>query len=266
LRSSSDTPPGWNRLTGDLSNPDSYSGALAGCEAVVHLGAAMGGASDQELQRINVDATRDLLAACEKAGVGRMLYVSSIAADYPDLSQYPYGRSKLAAEGLVRGSRLDYTILRPTIVLGEGSPIGQKLRSLATLPLLVVIGNGSARVQPVHVDDVARGMIYLLDRSRFSGEILELGGPEVLTMLELLKRIRKAAGKPEGMTVRLPVRPMQLTLGALVRVAGRRVPVSPGQLVPFINDGVADPSDLAAALRPTMIPLDDPLRQLTAGN
>jgi uncharacterized protein YbjT (DUF2867 family) len=116
------------------------------------------------------------------------------------------------------------------------------------------------------VDDVARGMIYLLDRSRFSGEILELGGPEVLTMLELLKRIRKAAGKPEGMTVRLPVRPMQLTLGALVRVAGRRVPVSPGQLVPFINDGVADPSDLAAALRPTMIPLDDLLRQLTAGN
>lgn len=233
---------------------------------MVHLAAAMGNASEHELERINVEATRNLLAACERAGVPRMLYVSSIAAGYPDLSQYPYGRSKLAAEALVRGSRLDYTILRPTIVLGEGSPIWQKLRSLATLPVLVVIGNGSARVQPVHVDDVARGIVVLLDRSRFSGEVLELGGPEVLTMLELLKRIRKAAGKSEGLTLKLPVRAMRLTLGTLVKVAGRRVPVSPGQLVPFINDGVADPSDLAAALRPTMIPLDDLLRQLSTGN
>jgi NADH dehydrogenase len=205
-----------------------------------------------------------LLEACERSGVGQILFVSSIAADYPDLSHYPYGQSKAAAETLVRGSHLDYTILRPTIVLGKESPVWKKLRGLATLPLMPVFGDGSARVQPVSVDDVARGMVHLLDRSRFSNEVLELGGPEVLTMLELLRRIRKACGKAGGLTLRIPARPAQAALGILGKLIGRRLPVSPGQLVPFITDGVADPSDLAAALRPTMIPLDDLLGQLAA--
>lgn len=251
-------------LTGDLAEPASWSGALAGCDAVVHLAAATGSASDRELERVNVDATRWLLEACERQGIGRILFVSSIAADYPDLSRYPYGRSKLAAETLVRQSHLDYTILRPTIVLGRESPIWQKLRSLATLPLMPVFGDGSARVQPVSVEDVARGMVYLLDRSRFSNEVLELGGPEVLTMLELLRRIRQACGTSKGLAFRIPARPVQFALGILGKVAGGRLPVSPGQLVPFITDGVADPSDLATALRPAMIPLDDLLGQLAA--
>lgn len=212
-----------------------------------------------------MEATRKLLEAGAQQGVSRILFVSSIAADYADLSRYPYGRSKAAAESVVRESRLDYTILRPTIVLGRESPIWQKLRAMATLPVLPVFGDGSARVQPVDVNDVARGIVYLLDQGRFSGEVLELGGPEVLTMLELLRRIRKACGKSAGLTIRIPAGPMQSLLGALGTITGGRLPVSAGQLVPFINDGVADSSDLATALKPAMIPLDDLLGQLAAG-
>ncbi|HEV8125540.1 MAG TPA: NAD-dependent epimerase/dehydratase family protein [Gemmatimonadales bacterium] len=257
-------PAGWTMLSGDLADPATYQAALAGCDAVVHLAAATGSASDRDLQLVNVEATRWLLDSCERQGVGRILFVSSIAADYPDLSRYPYGRSKLAAETLVRQSPLDYTILRPTIVLGRESPIWQKLRGLAMLPVMPVFGDGSARVQPISVEDVAHAMVYLLDHSRFSNEVLELGGPDVLTMLGLLRRIRKACGKSEGLALRIPARPVQFALGVLGKVAGGRLPVSPGQLVPFISDGVADPSDLATVLRPTMIPLDDLLGQLAA--
>jgi len=251
-------------LAGDLADPATYSAALAQCDAVVHLAAATGSASDRELELVNVEATGRLIQTCERQGVGRILFVSSIAADYPDLSRYPYGRSKLAAEALLRQSHLDFTILRPTIVLGKESPIWRKLRGLATLPLMPVFGDGSARVQPIGVDDVVRGIVYLLDHSRFSNEVLELGGPEVLTMLDLLRRIRTACGKSRGAALRIPARPVQFALGILGKIAGRRLPVSPGQLVPFITDGVADPSDLATALRPTMISLDDLLGQLAA--
>lgn len=244
--------PGWKFLPGDLSTPESYSSYLAQADVVVHLAAATGNAGAEELRRINVDATRRLLHECERHGVSRMLYVSSIAAKYPDLDQYPYGRSKMEAETVVRQSRVDYTILRPTIVLGPDSPIWQRLRSMATLPFPLVIGNGRTRIQPIDVADVARAMILLLERNRFSGEVLELGGPEVLTFEELIRRIRAASARPASPMVHLPAGALRGILSAAGKVLGSRLPVSPGQLVPFTSDGVADPNDLAAELRPTM--------------
>jgi NADH dehydrogenase len=255
---------GWKFLPGDLSTPESYSSYLAQADVVVHLAAATGSAGDEELRRINVDATRRLLHECERHGVSRMLYVSSIAAWYQVLVHYPYGRSKMDAETAVRQSRVDYTIIRPTIVLGPGSPIWQRLRSLATLPLPLVIGDGKTRIQPIDVADVARAMILLLERSRFSGEILELGGPEVLTFDDLIRRIRAAASRPASPVLHLPAGVLRGMLSAAGRVLGSRLPVSPGQLVPFTSDGVADPNDLAAELRPTMTNLQTLLDGLAA--
>jgi len=168
------------------------------------------------------------------------------------------------AETAVRQSRVDYTIIRPTIVLGPGSPIWQRLRSLATLPLPLVIGDGKTRIQPIDVADVARAMILLLERNRFSGEILELGGPEVLTFDDLIRRIRAAASRPASPVLHLPAGVLRGMLSAASRVLGSRLPVSPGQLVPFTSDGVADPNDLAAELRPTMTNLQTLLDGLAA--
>jgi NADH dehydrogenase len=257
-------PEGWKYLPGDLATPESYSSSLAQSDIVVHLAAATGNASAAELRRVNVDATRRLLHECERHGVSRMLYVSSIAARYPDLDRYPYGRSKAEAETLVRQSRVDYTILRPTIVLGPGSPIGQRLRSLAGLPLPVLVGNGKTRIQPIDVADVARAMLLLLDRSRFSGEILELGGPEVVTFDELIGRVRAASGKKPAPIVHLPAGPLAGLLTAGGKLLGSRLPVSAGQLVPFTSDGVANPNDLAAELRPTMTTLNALVGELAA--
>lgn len=258
--------PGWKYLPGDIATPESYSSHLAQADVVVHLAAATGNASPEELRRINVDATVRLLHECERHGVSRMLYVSSIAAKYPDLQHYPYGRSKADAETAVRQSRVDYTILRPTIVLGPGSPIWQRLYAMARLPLPVVLGSGKARVQPIDVVDVSRAMIVLLERARFSGEILELGGPEVVTFEDLIRRIRLVTQRPGAPLLHVPVGPIRAVLTAAGRILGSRLPVSPGQLVPFTNDGVADPNDLAAELRPTMTSLDAMLGALATSH
>jgi nucleoside-diphosphate-sugar epimerase len=257
-----DDSTGWKYLPGDLATPESYSSHLAQADLVIHLAAATGNASPDELRRINVDATRRLLHECERHGVSRMLYVSSIAAKYKDLEHYAYGRSKAEAETAVRQSRIDFTILRPTIVLGPGSPIWQRLHALATLPLPLVIGNGKTRVQPIDVADVARAMVKLVERSRFSGEILELGGPDIVTFDELIRAIRSATRRSAAPLIHLPAGPLRSLLGLASQVLGPRLPVSPGQLVPFTSDGVADPNDLATELRPAMTNLDTLLSAL----
>jgi len=253
---------GWCCVGGDLDDPPSYSAAVADADTVIHLAAATGKASTTEMERVNVHATRKLLEECERQGVPRVLYVSSIAARYPDLDGYPYGRTKLEAEGLVRGTRLDFTILRPTIVLGEHSPIWLKLRKLASLPIVPLFGDGTARVQPVAVADAARGIIAILDHGRFLGETIELGGPEVVTFSDFVVRIRHACGRGSARLVRLPVQPVQALLSAAGRVLGGLMPVGAGQLAPFVNDGTAGPNDLYDQLRPSMIPLDALLQRL----
>ena len=254
--------PGWRCIGGELADPTAYATAVSDADTVVHLAAATGNASPAELERVNVQGTSALLEECERRRVPRILFMSSIATKYPDVRHYPYGQSKLSAEALVRGSRMDFTILRPTIVLGPTSPIWAKLRQLATLPVIPVFGDGTSRVQPVAVEDVARGVTMILDRLRFAGETIELGGPETLSFTEFLLRIRSACGRGPGKVIHLPVSQVQAILGALGSVFGKLLPVSAGQLVPFVNDGTAGPSDLLDHLRPDMLPLDALLQRL----
>ncbi len=260
------TPENWRPFIGDLSEPGSWAAGLEGVDMVVHLAAATGSASDDELERVNVDGAVALVRACEKQGVKHILYVSSIAAKYPQLEDYAYGRTKAEAEAVIRQSGLDYTILRPTIVLGPASPIWQRLRSLANAPAIVVFGTGKTRVQPIDVQDVARGIALILARSRFAGEVIELGGPEVLTFESLLRRIRLACRGTGDRTpvIHLPAGPVRRALSLLGSVLGKRFPVSPGQLAPFLNDGVADTSDLATDLRPDMTSIGDLLTRLAS--
>ena len=255
-------PPGWRYLQADLEDVASYSDSLHGVATIVHLAAATGSASATDLHRINVDVTARLVETAQRQGVRQILYVSSIAAKYRELDEYPYGQSKRKAEDVVRASHLEFTILRPTIVLGDESPIWQRLLRLATLPAIVVIGDGSTRVQPVDVGDVARAMVRVIETRRYSSEMLELGGPEVVSFADLMRRIRKASGRGAAPLLRVPASPLRGALRLGERMLGSRLPISPGQLTPFLEDGVADPNDLAAELRPSQQSLDQLLSRL----
>ncbi len=226
-------------VPGDLLNPTDLDRAFRGVDRVIHLAAATGKASDADMQRGNVDGTGALIDACTRNGVSRLVHVSTIAVTYPDLSDYPYGRSKRSAEALVLASGLDWTIARPTIVLGPGSPALGPFRTLAAGPALLVPGGGEVAVQPIDVRDVAASLVTLLDADEAKGKIVELGGPERLSMRDLLNRIRERAGKTPGRGVHVPL----AMLGAVARVAtallGTRAPLTPGQLTAFRFDSVA---------------------------
>jgi len=241
-------------ITGDLGRPSTYADSLSRADVVIHLAAATGAASAETLRDVNYAGTQALLAARRNVAAGKILYVSSIAVTGNDVSEY--AQTKVAAEKAVQDSGLECVIVRPTIVLGEGAPNWGMLRTLACLPVVPLFGGGRAQVQPVDVIDVARGLEWLVDNRLPSGSIVEIGGPEVLSFSAFLARIRAACGRHGFPHLSIPVAPMRMVLKMLTRLLGTRSPVVPGQLAPFVNDGVARPNIVFERLRPDMLPLD----------
>ncbi len=240
-------------IVGDLLDPATYRAALHGCDTVVHLAAATGRATPKDYVRINVEGTRALLDACKAAGVRRFLHVSTIAAGYADQSYYPYAQSKAEAEQLVRQSGLEYVIVRPTLVLGEVSPIWNTLLKISKLPVVPLFeGAKPVSVQPVHVDDIVRGLVLLLGRDQFEGEVLELGGPEPLSFRAFLQLTQAAVRDKPGKLLRIPLGPVRLLLAAMEPVARPLMPVTAGQLAVFANDSVPAPNWLQSELQKTM--------------
>lgn len=234
-----DRHPDWNVVPADL-DADPAPDVIPRGAVVLHLAAATGSAAAAQMQRTNVDATRRLRDAAIRSHARHFIFVSSIAAGYLDQRWAPYARSKAAAEALFAQARLPYTLVRPTMVFGPGSPNQQALERLATLAFPVMPGQGEVRVQPIHVDDLAHALVHLAaEPPRVSG-VIAIGGPTVLTMRDLFAAMRKAHGRPPADPLRLPLGILRRTLALAGTVTRERLPVSAGQFVAFANDATAD--------------------------
>jgi uncharacterized protein YbjT (DUF2867 family) len=247
-------------VQGDLLNPGSYREALAACDTVLHMAAATGKKSRHIYFRHNAEGTRALIDACRKAGVRNLLYVSSIAVKIADTSDYPYADSKKLAEQAVMGSGLKYTIIRPTIIMGDSAPVLDGLRKLALAPVLPLFGEGEAKVQPIDAGDLAEVMHGILQEGWFEDQAVELGGPEVIRMEALLRKIRVEAGKKPGPAVRIPVWPVKPFLSLLESIMLSALPVTRGQLKALTSDGIAQQHEHTERWRNRMKNVDEMLR------
>jgi NADH dehydrogenase len=189
--------------------------------------------------------------------------VSSNAATYPPDPWYPYATAKREAEAVVRGGTVPFAIVRPTIVLGDGSPIMSRLRALASGPVVTVIGDGTTRVQPVDVADVAAALARMLERRTFDGVTRAFGGPEVLSIEDLLLRMRRASGKPAARVVRVPYALLRGGLVTLEVLTGGLAPLSAGQLGIFQHDGTAEASPLWNEMRPSLRSVEQMIAPVT---
>lgn len=248
-------------LAGDLTTGTAWRSAIEPGDTVIHLAAATGAATPAEHARVNVDGTTALVRACDARGARRFLFVSTIAATWPDDPHYPYAQTKRAAEVIVKASGQAWTILRPTIVLGHGSAVWPKLRALATLPIGVVIGDGTAKIQPVLADDLASMIWDAARRDDLAGQTVELGGPEVLTMAEFLARVRAAIkGGTPPRTFKVPFGALRGALVAANTVLRGRSPVGPGQLTSFVRDGAAAPHPFTTSWQARLSGVDAMIR------
>ena len=229
---------GWQYLAGDITQPSTYAKTLASADTVLHLAAVTGKAPSRDYARVIHEGTRRLVSACENSGVSRFIFVSTIAAGFPDRRYYPYADAKAQAEEVVRNSRLHWLIVRPTMVFGEGSPVLKVLAALADAPVGLIPGTGSGMAQPIDRDDLAQILSHLAGEAP-GREVIEVGGPDRLTFLDLMRRIRiELRGRP-GPMVHLPLELMRRVLAALEPALLPVLPLTAGQLAPFANDGVA---------------------------
>lgn len=228
---------------GDLEDATTWRAHLPAGGTVLHMAALTGKASARRHRAVNGEATRRLVEEARSAGVARFVFMSSIVAGFPDRRAYPYAQAKAEAEEAVRAGGMDWVILRPTQVFGPGSPVLAGLTRLASTPVGILFGRGMVRMQPIDVEDVARAVVHVLNDERWNGRIVELGGPDVRSAIELLREIRLRTRGRAGPWLPVPVDPVRWGLALVEPVLHGVLPLSAGQLAPFAegNDSAAVP-------------------------
>ena len=253
-----------NWIPGDLERPESYRFALEGVDAIIHLGALTGKALATRHDRVNHAATRALYNAARRTHIRRFLFASTIAVRYPEKANHPHAQAKEAAERALRDGQPTTVVVRPTLVLGAESPIGTQLAQLARLPLTPIFGNGLTRIQPVHVDDVADAFVDLTLTPNITRATIELGGPEALTLDELMRRFRTAAGLRPRPIAHLPMALSTSLLTRLEPLFFSVLPVTAEQLYAFRYDSTAEESPFMQERRSKLKTVDEMVRDTLA--
>lgn len=174
-------------VAADVRDPASVLRAVQGSDAVINLAGAF-----DDMQAVQADGAGHVAAAAKAAGAGALVHVSAIGADHESASAY--GRSKGDGEAAVRAAFADAAILRPSIIFGREDQFINRFAGLIRMSPVVPVIAPDAKFQPVYVGDVADAVVAALG-SAAAGKIFEIGGPQVLTMRELLRWIADATGR-----------------------------------------------------------------------
>ena len=242
--------------TGDLGSPEAIDAVVAGCNAVIYL---VGILREFPRQGITFEALQyrgaeDVAEAAKRAGVRRFLLMS---ANGIDSATTPYQTTKLKAEAMIRESGLDYTVFRPSVIFGD--PRGkmefatQLYRDMVRVPMPaagfhtgLTPSHGEVLLSPVHVRDVADAFVNALTDDSTIGKCYALGGPEVVSWVEMLERIATAVGKKKLV---LPIPIGFMKFGATLFDWLPVFPVTRDQLTMLEDGNTAEPDDLAALIK-----------------
>jgi NADH dehydrogenase len=209
-------------------------------------------------EEVDARGNERLVAAAKEAGVRTYVYLSGAGAA-PD-AKYHWFRAKWQAEEAIRGGGLRFTILRPSWVYGPGDKSLNRFAGFARrLPFVPVIGDGRQRLQPVFIDDVARATVDSLTTQTAANQVLEIGGPRVLTMDEVLRAMLRAMGKKKPLLHAPAVLP-RLAGAAMGLIPFGTKPLSPNAVTFITMDALADNTALLHAFPDLRLtPLDEGL-------
>jgi uncharacterized protein YbjT (DUF2867 family) len=169
---------------GDVHDPDSLTPALEGVEVAVYLVHSL---DDDDFERKDAEAAAAFGRAAAAAGVRQIVYLGGLGAEDDVLS--PHLRSRREVEGKLGEGGVPVTVLRAAIVVGAGGISWELTRQLVkNLPAMVVPKWVKTRTQPIALDDVIRYLDGVVGNERAFGRVLEIGGPEKLTYLEMMQQ------------------------------------------------------------------------------
>jgi uncharacterized protein YbjT (DUF2867 family) len=178
-------------VAGDVNDHRTLGPALAGCDVAYYLIHSLDQAGFAER---DAEAARTFARAAEDAGVKRIVYLGGLGDDRDDLSEHL--RSRRQVEHLLGQTDVPVTALRAGIVVGHGGISWEMTRQLVEhLPAMVTPRWVHTRTQPIAIDDVVRYLVGVLDEPRTVGRAFDVGGPDVLEYLEMMRRVADIEGR-----------------------------------------------------------------------
>lgn len=235
-------------VEGDIADPGALDEAMARVDVAYYLVHSMGGSGAfDETDRRAATAFRD---AAARARVGRIVYLGGLGRDDdPDLSRHLRSRHEVG-RALAAGP-VPITELRAALIIGSGSASFEMLRYLAeVLPVMVTPRWVDNRCQPIAVRDVLRWLVGCVDRTPAGSEVLEVGGPDVLTYREMMAVYAQVAGLPRRLIVSVPV----LTPSLSSRWVGLVTPLPSSLARPLVESLINE----VIVARPPPEPLAEP--------
>jgi uncharacterized protein YbjT (DUF2867 family) len=231
---------------GDVTRRETLPPALGGADLVLHLVAIPrdfdGG---QSLRLVNTEGTRNVVGAARDAGVRRFVHQGGLAVvDEPELH---YASSKAKAMAIVRESGLDWTILAPSLLFGPRDGFFNLVAGLVRMSpgVVPITGTGSARFQPLAIEDLARVVVAVVADDATIGREYPLGGPRYWTYREIVEEVLRAMGT-RRILVPMPV-PLIRLVAASAELVRLPFPVATDQLRQLKLDNIGPLDSVASA-------------------
>lgn len=207
-------------VNADVHEPAALARHLAGADAAINLVGILNERRGRgnDFRGAHVELARSLIAACAEARVPRLVQMSALRAGEGESG---YLRTRGEAEALVRASPLASTVFRPSVIFGDGDGLFFRFASLLRIAPMLPIARAQAKFQPVYVRDVAEAFARAIAHPHTIGHVYELGGPEVVTLGDVVRRTARMLGKH-----RLVV-PLPAALGFVQACIGEWLPGKP---------------------------------------
>ncbi|HVM25864.1 MAG TPA: complex I NDUFA9 subunit family protein [Candidatus Limnocylindrales bacterium] len=217
----------WSRTVearaADVTTGAGLGEALAAVDAAVHLVAIPRESKGRTFDQVNVGGTRRTVEAAAEAGVRRFVHLSALGVVADPNLDYLY--SKWRGEQIVRESPLDWVVLRPSLLFGAGDGFFSLVRTTLkwwSPGVVAVPGDGSARFQPLAVDDLAHAVERAVVDDDRAGSVYEIGGPDWVTYREIVDEVMRVTGM-RRLKLGMPI-PL---ISALTTVTDRVLPIFP---------------------------------------
>jgi uncharacterized protein YbjT (DUF2867 family) len=223
------TLPGLQPIVCNVHNAAELTQAVAGHDVLVNLVAILHG-SEEAFNKVHVELPQTIVAACKAAGVARIVQMSSLGAAVDAPSQYL--RSKGRGEQVFLESGLDVTMLRPSVVFGEGDKLLNVFAALQQSAPFVPLAGSDAQFQPVWVEDVAQAVVNVIGNQHYknnsasrtsdmgkSPKTFEITGSQVLKLRQLFELAGRCVGVSRPI-FHLPDALAQIQAGIMERLPG----------------------------------------------
>jgi uncharacterized protein YbjT (DUF2867 family) len=225
-----------------MEDPKHWLPLLTNVDAVVNCAGILQDGGGESVEAVHRNGPAALFAACERAGISRVIHLSAIGVDREQPTAF--SRSKAAGDAALKETRVEWVILRPSVIAGRQAYGGSALfRGLASLPFIPALQDAS-KLQVVQLDEVVSTIVFFLRPGAPSQVELELAGPDRLSFEDVVAAYRSWYGWPPAPRVNVPrwLMPLAYAAGDFAGWLGWRPPIRSTAALEMTRGAVGDPA------------------------